>query len=359
MVAESYLDAFEHAQRSVVSFLRAFEETQQSILFTDIGAAVTALRVNSGNSLTNAAAALDSAAPPKSNQDLHRNIRQLVEELKSVQETVLDGGHWPEFATTFMSSRSRYCQSLEILYRWRSDLPIVEPYFRLGDPHDVMSREPHTNSYTSEVGILHREKSAAHNHYSLYVPEYYDESKAWPLVVCLHGGYGRGDEYLWTWLRSARSRGYIVLSPNSRAQTWSIMQPPLDVGSITAMMDEVCATYRVDKSRVYLSGLSDGGTFSYLLGLEHHERFAAIVPIAGVLSPTAGSMLREGRGKDLPFHVVHGALDSIFPVQSARSTNELLNSLGYNLTYTELPQWGHALTYAINEQTVLPWFEQL
>jgi phospholipase/carboxylesterase len=359
VVETAYLNAVEDAQRSIVRFLRAFEETQQTILFADIGAAVTALRVNSGNSLSNAAAALDSVAPLENEQDLHREIRQIVDQLRSVQETVLGGGDWPEFATAFMASRSRYCQALEILYRWRTDLPIIEPYFRLGDPDDLMSRLPDTDSNATEVGILHRAKSAAHNHYSLYVPEYYDESKKWPLVVCLHGGYGRGDEYLWTWLRSARSRGYIVLSPNSHAQTWSIMQPALDVGSITAMMDEVCATYTIDKSRIYLSGLSDGGTFSYLLGLEHHERFAAIAPIAGVLSPTAGSMLRKGRGKDLPFHVVHGALDSIFPVQSARSTNELLNSLGYNLTYTELPQWGHALTYAINEQTVLPWFEQL
>ena len=34
-------------------------------------------------------------------------------------------------------------------------------------------------------------------------------------------------------------------------------------------------------------------------------------------------------------------------------------SLGYALTYTELPDWGHALTHRLNEQIVLPWFEAL
>ncbi|TDJ62881.1 MAG: hypothetical protein E2O36_04085 [Proteobacteria bacterium] len=110
---------------------------------------------------------------------------------------------------------------------------------------------------------------------------------------------------------------------------------------------------------MYLTGLSDGGTFSYLLGFEHHERFAGVAPIAAVLSPSTDVMLRAHHGKDLPLHVIHGAHDMIFPVQTVRSTNELLISLGYDLTYTELPDWGHAMTYAINEELVLPWFARL
>ena len=73
----------------------------------------------------------------------------------------------------------------------------------------------------------------------------------------------------------------------------------------------------------------------------------------------ADGMLRAGQGKALHWHVVHGAHDRIFPVQSVRSTSALLTSLGYPLTYTELPDWGHALTYRINEHIVLPWFEAL
>jgi len=46
-------------------------------------------------------------------------------------------------------------------------------------------------------------------------------------------------------------------------------------------------------------------------------------------------------------------------VTFTRQTNELLKSLGYNLKYEELPEWGHALTYSINERLVMPWFESL
>jgi hypothetical protein len=42
--------------------------------------------------------------------------------------------------------------------------------------------------------------------FSLCVPERYDARSAWPLVVALHGGSGRGRDFLWTWLREARWR---------------------------------------------------------------------------------------------------------------------------------------------------------
>ena len=47
--------------------------------------------------------------------------------------------------------------------------------------------------------------------FSLYVPEYYDAARAWPLVVAMHGGSGNGGAFLWSWLREARTRGFILL----------------------------------------------------------------------------------------------------------------------------------------------------
>ena len=48
----------------------------------------------------------------------------------------------------------------------------------------------------------------------MYVPEYYDAARSWPLVVALHGGSGHGRDFLWTWLREARTRGVIVAAPD-------------------------------------------------------------------------------------------------------------------------------------------------
>jgi phospholipase/carboxylesterase len=193
----------------------------------------------------------------------------------------------------------------------------------------------------------------------LYVPESYTPQREWPLIICLHGAHGRGDDYIWSWLRAAKSKGYVLLSPKSVDVTWSVLRPLIDVSSITAMFREVCDTYAIDKSRVYLSGLSDGGTFTYLFGLESADMFTGIAPIAGDFHPMMDGMLRLKQGKDLPIYIVHGAHDLIFKVESIRSGYELLSRLDYNATYKELPDWGHAYTSSINEQLVLPWFESL
>ena len=341
-------------------FLRAFEDAQQHIRFQQISASQRALAESVGDSLANATQLLDDEAPPADRGELHRALMESIVHLQSAQDMFLVEAPWPNFGAAYVSSRSEQCSALEILYRWRVDLPLIEPYFRIASDSPTNTPLAHAGDTNSAaVGILHHEKADTHHEYSLYVPEYYDDTKQWPLIVALHGGYGRGDEYIWTWLRTARSRGYVVLSPKSVGDTWSIALPRLDVRSIVAMMDKVCDTYSIDRTRIYLTGLSDGATFSYLLGLQHSERFAGAAPIAGVLSPITDMLLRAQKGIELPIHIIHGAHDAIFPVQTARSSNDLLKSLGYQPTYTELPDWGHVLTYAINETLVLPWFEQL
>ena len=61
----------------------------------------------------------------------------------------------------------------------------------------------------------------SHRNCYLYVPESYDESEALPLVIALHGGAGSGREFLWSWLREARTRRFILMSPSSADRTWS------------------------------------------------------------------------------------------------------------------------------------------
>lgn len=354
-----YPSRLDDAQRCILQFLRAFEDAQQHIRFQHIDTAQHALAESAGDALADATRLLDVETPPVEHTDVHRALLESITHLQSAQDMFLVEAPWPNFGAAYVASRSKQCSALEILYRCRVDLPLIEPYFRIANDSPVDGALDHESSTNDPaVGILHRNKADTHHEYSLYVPEYYDNTKQWPLIVALHGGYGRGDEYIWTWLRIARSRGYIVLSPKSIADTWSIALPQLDARSIVMMMDKVCAAYSVDRARILLTGLSDGATFGYLLGLQHSERFAALAPIAGVLNPMTDGLLRSQKGIEMPIHSIHGVHDAIFPVQTARSANELLKSLGYQLAYTELPDWGHALTYSINENLVLPWFER-
>ncbi len=166
-------------------------------------------------------------------------------------------------------------------------------------------------------------------------------------------GHGTGKDYLWTWVRAAKSHDYVVLAPSSLGATWSFDQPDLDLRSILSILDVIVEAYAIDAARILVTGLSDGGTFAYVLGATMPGRFAAIAPIAGVLPP----WLDLGRSKSLPILIVHGTDDYIFPVTRARRVHTFLQQHEFDVTYRELADWGHAYTYSINEAVVLPWFE--
>jgi phospholipase/carboxylesterase len=338
-----------------LKFLRTAEFVQENLRLREVRPAQARLLEHTGDLFRRFDAEFAPLIPPEEMKEFHQRLVEAAGEMqRSFNLFMTEPG--PNWTVSFLYSRRSLCRALYSLYDLQEHLPEVSRYFKAED-----GSGPPMPSFKAEVpvGFVHRERNEKRSDYSLYVPENYNSERQWPMIICLHGGYGEGYEYIWTWLRPARARGYIVLSPKSLAVTWTMTPNSVDTRSILAMLEEVADQYAVDRSRVFLTGLSDGGIMTYLLGIERHDLFAGIAPIAGALHPMVDPLLRARIGRELPIFVVHGVHDFIFPVVFTRQTNELLKSLGYNLKYEELPDWGHALTYSINEKLVMPWFESL
>ncbi|MBI2876210.1 MAG: hypothetical protein HYY20_04950 [Candidatus Tectomicrobia bacterium] len=243
-----------------------------------------------------------------------------------------------------------------LLYEVRRELSPLEGSWVLAeDLHRLPELETPVAGHGQPTGFIHQSPQGKRGAYSLYVPESYDPARRWPLIICLHGGMGRGDDYLWTWLRPAKSRGYLLLSPKSIQSTWSLIGEDSDEESILTMLEEIREKYRIDARRIFLTGLSDGGSYTFTLGLKHPELFAGLAPVAGVLH-TAGD---PARARDLSILMIHGQRDYIFPVGMARSAYAYLTQKGFQVIYRELEDWGHAFPYRINERIIFPWFEEL
>lgn len=359
LTSEQYQETIGHVEDKLLHFLRTFEKLQEEIHLGRVGETQSRLQESVGDLFPTLTAELAALAPPESRKSFHLRLSEAITCFAGAYTAVLSG-KGQQFAQAFLDSRQKFCQGLYFLYEIRAQLPGLQQYWLLPDaapaPATLESQNPEVEA---PVGFSHKPSTSTHAQYSLYVPENYTAQKTWPLIVCLHGGYGRGDDYIWTWLRPAKSKGYLLLSPKSAGPTWSVLNPPLDIRSIQAMLEEVCAMYAVDRRRVYLTGLSDGGTFTYLLGLSCADLFAGAAVIAGDFHPMMDPLLRKKEGKELPLLIVHGVRDFIFNIESIRQAHTLLQTLSYNVTYQELPDWGHAYTYTINEQRVLPWFESL
>lgn len=172
--------------------------------------------------------------------------------------------------------------------------------------------------------------------YLLYLPEGYEKSETdWPLLLFLHGAGESGEN-----LAKVKAHGlpkivekraipFIAVSPQSPGRGW-------DPVALNALLDEIIANHRVDRDRIYLTGLSMGGFGTWSLAAAHPERFAAIAPICG------GGNLRDARRlKGLPIWVFHGAKDEVIPLSRSEDMVKAVKEAGGDVKFTIYPDVGH------------------
>jgi phospholipase/carboxylesterase len=244
----------------------------------------------------------------------------------------------------------------EALYPLATRFPPVSSFFldpALRDDEELLRRLA-TSAHES-TGVMHDgNERGSRGGFSLYVPEYYTPDRAWPLVMALHGGSGNGRNFLWSWLRDARSFGAILVSPTATGNTWALMGHDNDTPNLMRILDTVQSRWTVDPKRLLLTGMSDGGTFSYVSGLESTSPFTHLAPVAATFHPLMAEMADADRLRGLPIFQVHGRLDWMFPVQVARQTHSLLSTAGADVTYREIEDLSHTYPREINAE-ILKW----
>jgi len=192
--------------------------------------------------------------------------------------------------------------------------------------------------------------------YLLYLPNGYEkEGKSWPLVLFLHGAGESGQD-----LNKVKVHGppklvaagkefpFIVVSPQSPGRGW-------DAQTLNALLDDVMANYRVDKDRIYVTGLSMGGFGTWALAAAYPERFAALVPICG-----GGNTADAKKLVHIPIWVFHGAKDNVVPPSRSESIVKALKEAGAkNLKFTLYPNANHdSWTETYNNPEMWDWLLQ-
>lgn len=187
----------------------------------------------------------------------------------------------------------------------------------------------------------------------VWAPPGYTPSKAWPLVLYLHGGgnttnnkesqvtgynrlkslvsLGSSDQFIWV-------AGVVRTSGSYHA--WVVKQNLLD---LIDALQEVSKRFRVDQARVYLSGTSMGGGGTASISWVLPQAFAAFGPVAGYYWNT---WTKVPDLKGVPYRVIHGALDKV-PEQPfdrlklAQQFVALCKGAGATVEFEVLPGVGH------------------
>jgi polyhydroxybutyrate depolymerase len=150
--------------------------------------------------------------------------------------------------------------------------------------------------------------------YRLHVPPGSDPDHSLPLVFNFHGygGTGLDQEVVSRMSPAADKLGYVVVYPDGIDKHWHYSSQDVDdVAFVNAVIDYLAQAANVDPSRVYATGLSDGGFFSIFLGCLPRTRMAAIAPVAASL--TGLQALGCAIAPRIPVLITFGTADPIVP----------------------------------------------
>ncbi len=186
---------------------------------------------------------------------------------------------------------------------------------------------------------------------SFYIPEDRGRSERLPLVIALHGGFGHGRDTVWTWLREARSRRFALACPTSLNITWTITGPDADGEMLEQLLAFSLGRWNIDRSRILLTGLSDGATYALKRSLDRETPFTHFAVFSGILAPFD---LRHATGRRI--YWVHGAKDWMFPAWRAKRGEKELAAAGADVTLEIVDDLYHAYPREKNDRA-LSWFD--
>lgn len=203
----------------------------------------------------------------------------------------------------------------------------------------------------------HRTSDGRAHPYTVLVPDGYSPDRDWPVLVYLHGGIGRS---AWTapgaWWRdydriADPKRIVVVPASWNESRWWQQSQ----VESLTRILTDLGREYRIDRDRVHMLGVSDGGTGAYYHAFRAQTpwaSFLAFIGHAAVLSnPRLGveGQMYVSNLRNRPLFIVNGGRDRLYPTASVAPFIRMFEQHGVPFTYRPKPQAGHDLSWIDEE----------
>lgn len=213
---------------------------------------------------------------------------------------------------------------------------------------------------TFEHGLNQYPKDV-HYHYLSYLPKEYDAdpAKKWPLIIYLHGGSDRGTDLKKLYasgipdqIYRGRDFPFIIIAPQCPEHIrWSTDN------WFENLYQEITGKYRIDPNRVYLTGLSLGGSGTWYIAEKYRDLFAAIAPISGFTSHLDYIDSHADQLMDLPIWAFHGKIDNVVAFEETERMIKKLEGKNKDLKFSAEPEVGHWIHWQVYpNQELYDWF---
>ncbi len=208
--------------------------------------------------------------------------------------------------------------------------------------------------------------------YRLLRPAKVEKGTLYPLVIFLHGAGERGTDNetplvhgVKEFAKPASRKAFpcFLIAPQCPEGKkwvevdWSLRShempkvPSEPEAILLQLLDSLEKTLPIDKSRIYVTGLSMGGYGVWDLTCRHPDRFAAAVPVCG-----GGDESKGKKAAQVPVWAFHGAKDGVVVPERSRNMIEAMKKAGAQPKYTEYPDVGHdAWNRAYADPAMMRW----
>jgi polyhydroxybutyrate depolymerase len=179
--------------------------------------------------------------------------------------------------------------------------------------------------------------------YILYVPANYTGDEAVPLVLNFHGYTSNAKDMMnyGDFRPIADTAGFIIVAPQGtlldgkthwNVGGWTLASKTDDIGFTAALIDSLSASYNIDPSRIYATGMSNGGYMSFLLACQLSDKIAAIASVTG--SMTIQTYNACDPQHPTPVMQIHGTQDGTVPYEGNPFwTKSIDQVMDYWITY--------------------------
>ena len=180
--------------------------------------------------------------------------------------------------------------------------------------------------------------------YIVHVPPQSSGGAALPAILNFHGaGSNAQQQERYSAMDAAADRdAFLAVYPNgtgrgTRALTWNAggccawaeRNRIDDVGFTRALLDDLATRVRVDRARVYATGISNGGMMAFRLGVDAADLIAAIAPVEGALMVET-----SGPARAMPLMLFNSVDDRYVPYEGSYG---LLGGFSHAAHYPRVP----------------------
>ncbi|HAD82800.1 MAG: hypothetical protein A2509_00475 [Candidatus Edwardsbacteria bacterium RIFOXYD12_FULL_50_11] len=196
------------------------------------------------------------------------------------------------------------------------------------------------------------------------LPEGFDPGKKYPLLIAMHGFGGEPVNFSKAFKAAGSKKGYIVCCPyapevmGKNSFNWGEWeQADRRIMETIALLK---AKYQIDEKRMIIAGFSQGGYYSYYLGLKHPDIFIGSIPIGPGYGTELDPLMAEAAKNKIIFYVLMGELEPEERIEKNIQAIRQFTKAGITASFNFFSGVGHALPGDANFELVraIEWIEK-